>query len=183
MIVGHGDIASVLGPVDRGDRIYFASGVSNSREAREEEFRREGDLLLSQRTDLHLVYFSSLCIFYSNSRYSWHKVDMERAVKLFFPRYTIVRLGNINWGKNPNTLINFLRDKIRKGEPFQIEDTYRYIVNRAELLHWIGLIPEDWNCEMNIPGERIKVSRLVWNLREEVEKLAEAKRNYPLSQL
>ena len=52
-IVGHGDIASVLS--DREDRIYFASGVSNSQETRESEYAREKTLLLQQEKIRHLV--------------------------------------------------------------------------------------------------------------------------------
>lgn len=46
MILGNGDIASALRPVDRPDRLFFASGVSNSSETRLSEFNRERDLLL-----------------------------------------------------------------------------------------------------------------------------------------
>ena len=60
-IIGHGDIASVLS--DREDRIYFARGVSNSRETRESEYAREKTLLLQQEKIRHLVYFTSLSIF------------------------------------------------------------------------------------------------------------------------
>jgi hypothetical protein len=41
-IVGNGDIASVL--VDYPNRLFFASGVSNSLETREEEYQKEKDL-------------------------------------------------------------------------------------------------------------------------------------------
>ena len=46
MIVGYGDIASVL--KDRKGTIFFASGVSNSQETRESEYKREEDLLMKQ---------------------------------------------------------------------------------------------------------------------------------------
>jgi hypothetical protein len=36
MIIGHGDIASVI--LDRIDRLYFASGVSNSAETDERAY-------------------------------------------------------------------------------------------------------------------------------------------------
>ena len=168
MILGHGDIASVL--TDRDDRLYFASGVSNSQETRESEYRREIDLLLSllQGPSVsplhppkkeHLVYFSSLSVFYSDSRYVRHKIEMEKAVKIFRP-YTIIRMGNITWGDNPHTLINFIKNKIRNREPFEVQDVYRYIIDKEEFLHWINLIP-DWSCEINIPGRRMKVRDIV----------------------
>jgi len=154
MIIGHGDIASVLS--DREDRLYFASGVSNSQETQESEYTREIDLLEKQDTWRHIVYFSSLSVFYTDTRYAQHKRQMEKLVKKRFGHYTIIRLGNITWGKNPHTLINYLRNH-RSAE---IQDVYRYIVEKKEFLHWIDLIPE-WSCEMNIPGNMMKVRDIV----------------------
>ena len=158
MIVGNGDIASAL--PSRRDRLFFASGVSNSREKRELEFRREKDLLLEQDRGAHLVYFSTLAVFYGDNRYVQHKKEMEELIKREFTRYTIMRLGNITWGTNPHTIINYLRDRLKAGKPIQIQDTYRYIIDKEEFMHWIDLIP-DWSCEINIPGRRMKVEEIV----------------------
>lgn len=158
MITGSGDIASVL--TDREDRIYFASGVSNSTETRESEYQREINLLWEQDRWKHLVYFGSLSIFYSDSRYAKHKREMEQLVKCIFDNYTIIRMGNITWGTNPHTLINFIRNKIRNREPFEIQDVYRYVVEKEEFLHWIDLIPP-WNCEMNVTGRKMLVRDIV----------------------
>lgn len=160
MIVGNGDIAKVLKPFDRDDRIYFASGVSNSQETREEEYNREIELLHYQDQGKHLIYFSSLSIFYATGRYQQHKKWMEKLIKDRFKEYTIMRLGNITWGDNPHTIINFIRNKIKNNEPFRIEDTHRYIIDKDEFLHWISLIPW-WSCEMNITGNRMKVSDII----------------------
>ena len=160
MIIGHGDIAKVLTPVDSDNKIFFASGVSNSQETREEEYNREVELLRKQDWDKHLVYFSSLCVFYSDSRYAKHKRYMEGIVSSLFSKYTIVRLGNITWGTNPHTLINALRDKIRKGENIEVQDVYRYLVGQEEFIYWMHMIP-DWSCEMNITGKRLKVEQIV----------------------
>lgn len=158
MIIGHGDIASVLPKKSR--LLFFASGVSNSRETRESEYKREKNLLLQQNRKAHIVYFSTLAVLYGNNRYVQHKKEMEELIKREFPRYTILRLGNITWGTNPHTIINFLRARLKKGIPVKIEDTYRYIIDMDEFLHWINLIP-NWNCEMNVPGRRMKVSEIV----------------------
>ncbi|MEK6886536.1 MAG: hypothetical protein AABW88_01770, partial [Nanoarchaeota archaeon] len=125
-IIGDGDIAKVLKDVDK-DVLFFASGVSNSKEERESEFKREADLLNKQKKDKHLVYFSSLATFEKESPYYLHKRIMEQLVKTF-PHHTIVRLGNITFGSNPNTLINGLKNKIKNGETLEIRDEYRYIV-------------------------------------------------------
>jgi len=159
-IIGMGDIASTLVGVDREDRIYFASGVSNSQETRESEYQREIDLLLAQDKNQHLVYFGSLSIFYSQTPYAFHKRFMEMTIKREFDRYTIIRMGNITWGSNPNTLINFIRSKIKNREAVEIKDVYRYIVEKDEFLHWISLIPP-WPCELNITGRRMKVIDIV----------------------
>jgi len=177
-IIGHGDIASVLS--DREGRTYFASGVSNSQEIRESEYEREKRLLLTQNhfpEGGHFVYFSSLSVFYSNSRYTLHKKEMEGLVKLNFHPYTIMRMGNITWGTNPNTLVNFIKNKIKNRELFEIQDVYRYVVDKDEFLYWIEMIP-DFSCEMNITGRRMKVKDIVkeycwpWttsNWRDDVE--------------
>ena len=160
MIIGNGDISDALKQVDRKDLLFFASGVSNSKETRESEYKREKYLLRYQDRTKHLVYFSSLSIFYSNSRYSQHKIDMEGYVKAWFEHYTILRLGNITWGDNPHTLINYFKNCIKENKPFKVENTYRYIVDKDEFLYWIKLIP-DWNCEMNIVGKRLKVQEII----------------------
>ena len=130
--------------------------MSNSQETRESEYEREKDLLLKQDKTKHIVYFSSLAIFYSNTRYAKHKKTMELLVKTCFENYTIIRLGNITWGTNPNTLINYLKSHPEA----EIKDEYRYVCEKEEFLHWINLIPT-WSCEMNIPCRRMKVAEIV----------------------
>lgn len=158
MIIGHGDIASVI--PDRPDRLYFASGVSNSQERRESEYHREIDLLREQDFHAHIVYFSSLCVFYANTHYADHKRTMEQWVKAQFTTWTIIRLGNITWGDNPHTLINHLRAQLAASLPLDIQDTFRYVVCKDEFLHWLGMIPP-WSCELNIPGRRMTVAEIV----------------------
>lgn len=158
MILGRGDIASVL--TDRLDRLYFASGVSNSAETREGEYAREAGLLLEQDPAAHVVYFSSLSIFYAQGRYQQHKRQMETMVKRHFQRWTILRLGNIDWGTNPHTLINHLRAQAAAGLPLDVQDVYRYVLTVDEFWHWLALIP-DWSCEINITGQRMKVHDIV----------------------
>lgn len=161
MIVGNGDIASALKVIDDNDDItYFASGVSNSQETRQAEFDREASLLELQDKNTHLVYFSTLAVYYGATQYVQHKMSMEELVKSRFKKYTIIRLGNILWGNNPHTLINFIRRKIKNGEKYEARDEYRYIIDKDEFLHWMKLIP-DWNCEMNITGNRMKVKDII----------------------
>lgn len=157
MVIGNGDLATII--PDKENILYFVSGVSNSSETRETEFQREAKLLMEQKTSRHLVYFSSLAIFEKDTPYFRHKKAMESLVKTF-PHYTIVRLGNISWGNNPNTLINAMKLRIKNGETLEIRDEYRYIVDKDEFLYWVNQIPE-WNCELSITGKRMKVWQVV----------------------
>lgn len=158
MVIGNGDMASVL--KDRPDWLYFASGVSNSQEIRPSEFEREANLLLKQDDKRHLVYFSTLSIFYTDSPYTSHKQVMEVIVKTF-PKYTIIRLGNITWGKNPHTLINYL-----KAHPeAEVQDTFRYLVTPEQFLDCIYNLP-DFNCEINLIGRKLKVKEIVEEIKE-----------------
>lgn len=156
MILGNGDIASAI--IDRPDLLFFARGVSNSAETRESEYWREMDFLSGLRG--HLVYFSSLCVFYADTRYAQHKRDMEKMIQYRFDPYTIIRLGNISWGSNPHTLLNHLRAQKARGEPLTIQDTFRYVIDKPEFQHWLSLIP-NWSCEMNIPGKMLTVQEIV----------------------
>lgn len=161
MIIGNGDLASVI--IDRQDVTFFASGVSDSKETNPTEFEREKELLSNQPTLKHLVYFSSLCIYYSDTAYANHKRIMEQWVKQWFESYTIIRIGNISWGKNPNTLINYL-----KAHPeAEIQKVYRHIIDKEEFQYWLSMIPVGQRNEMNVPGIRWWVPNLVKALSDE----------------
>lgn len=154
MVIGDGDIAAAI--PDRDDLIFFASGVSNSQEDRESEYQREIALLSRQDRNKRLVYFSSLSVFYSTSRYADHKRAVEATIKKYSKYYCIVRLGNIDWGKNPHTLINYL-----KAHPeAEIKDEYRFVISKEEFALWMNMIPP-WNCEMNCPGRMMLVKEIV----------------------
>lgn len=158
-IIGRGDIATAL--TDRPDVIFMAAGVSDSKTTNPEPYQRELRLLMQQPKDCHLVYFSSLCIYYSNTEYARHKRIMENTIKNHFPGYTIVRIGNIYWGKNPNTLINFLRNN----PDAHVQNTYRHIVSLEEFQYWMNLIIVPGRNEMNIPGRMVFVPELAESLR------------------
>lgn len=86
-------------------------------------------------------------------------------ISIIFETYTIIRIGNITWGSNTNTIINFLKDKIQKGEQYTVEDVYRHILSKEEFLYWIDRIPS-WSCEMNIPGKMMMVSEIVESIKK-----------------
>lgn len=136
MVIGRGDIASILN--DRDGAIFFASGVSNSSEIRESEFIREIELLNKQDKTKCLFYFSSISLDdnekVGGSKYLQHKLQMEMLIKSNFENYNIIRIGNITWGNNPNTFINFIKNKKSKGESVQIKDEYKYIIDKQQLI-------------------------------------------------
>lgn len=156
MIIGKGDIASVLN--DKKGICFFASGVSNSSETKESEFQREINLLMETSIKYHssrLVYFSTLSIYYKDTPYTRHKRRMEGIVKTNFRKHCIVRLGNIKWGRNPNTIINYFKNNPNA----EIQEGYRYLVDKDEFLHWIDLIP-NFNTEMNITGKLTPIKQI-----------------------
>lgn len=161
MIVGHGDLAQ--GIKDRHDLILFASGISNRKDFGIEDVWREEEKINEQSG--HLVYFSTLSIYYTYNLYTKHKLNMERLVKNR-PDYTIIRIGNITWGDNPNTLINYLKHRIKNDLSYEVKDVYRYLVDKDELNHWIGLIKHGHSSEMNVPGRRMKVSEIVEEIKQ-----------------
>jgi hypothetical protein len=157
-IIGHGDIASVL--TDRDDVTFFASGVSNSQCCDMADFLREAKLLGTMPKAKHLVYFSTLSIYYESSLYVAHKIQMERLIKKF-KTSTIIRIGNTTWGKNPNTFINYLRDHPEA----EVKKVWRHIIDKEDFLYWVNLIPVGRKSEMNITGRRIWVPDYINELR------------------
>jgi hypothetical protein len=154
-------MAMVLVDVEDNDLLFFASGVSDSKEVRQREFFRERDLLLDQDKNSHLVYFSSLGAMNPTTEYLIHKRNMELLIDRTFHSNTIVRIGNITWGNNPNTIINYLKRRISSGESFNIRDEYKHLISREELIYWMHKIPKDRNVQMNLTGRMVKVSKIV----------------------
>lgn len=161
MIVGKGDIATALN--DRPGALIFASGVSNSNCIDEMEFNREQDLFY-----IHAIaslsygitccfYFSTLSISFKANRYTQHKLAMEELVKHYFPNYNIIRIGNITWGSNPNTFINYIRDKKAKGEPVEIRDEWKYLISKEQLLLLTDNLPLTGKNEISVFGKCKKV--------------------------
>lgn len=160
MIIGHGDIASALH--DREGFLFFAAGVSNSSEINESEYERERGRLfenieLANKEGLTLVYFGSICRFYTMTRYSIHKIEMEQLVKTYCHAFHIIRIGNISWGSNPNTFINFIKAKKEKGEFVQVRDEWKYMIDKEQLQFICDNLPAGGKNEISIFGQMMKV--------------------------
>lgn len=128
MIIGNGLVASSFKKYSNSiDILIFASGVSNSMCQNLEEFTREKDLLLQSilhNHDLTIIYFSTCSIYDSdllNSAYVKHKLNMESIIKNNSKKYIIFRLSNlVGKTNNPNTIVNFLFNKIYNREHFHL---------------------------------------------------------------
>lgn len=127
MIVGDGLIASLFYNFDRDNIIFFASGVSNSLETREEEFLREENLIretIKENPNKVFLYFSTCSIYDSSkteSHYVLHKLKMEQIIAQLCPKYLILRLSNaVGKGGNPNLLINYMVRSVKNGETINV---------------------------------------------------------------
>lgn len=159
MIVGNGDIGSILR--DRKGAILFAAGLSNSSWVDDLECSREYSLLLHQPKDKCMFYFSTISIALKETPYTVHKLAMELIVKRHWRNYNIIRIGNIDWGKNPHTFLNALRAKKAKGEKFEILDEYRYMISKDQLLLLTDHLPLVGQNEINAFGYMKKVIDLI----------------------
>lgn len=159
MIIGTGDIAKVLN--DREGALFFACGVSNSGCEDMNEFYREVLNLSQVNPNPCLFYFSSISIYTSNSLYAIHKRTMEQMIRRNFANYNIIRLGNIDFGTNPNTFLNNLRGKKERGEPYEIRDEYKFMVSKEQLLLITDNLPLTGQNEISIFGEMKKVKDLI----------------------
>lgn len=160
MICGSGDIAKVLN--DRKEFLFFAAGVSNSSETNDQRYLLESKILVSDisianELGLSLIYFSSISVYFSTTRYTKHKQEMELLIKAACNNYTIIRIGNILWGSNPNTFINYIRNKQAKGEPVQIRDEWKYLISKEQLLFITDNLPLTGRNEISVFGDCKKV--------------------------
>jgi dTDP-4-dehydrorhamnose reductase len=162
MIVGRGDIASVLN--DREGAIFFASGVSNSSETNEDNYNRERKLLVEQDEHKCLFYFSTINVddvTKQNNRYIRHKLEMENIIAALFENYVIIRIGNITWGTNPNTFLNNIRNRIRNNEAVVLRDEYKYMIDKEQLLLLTDNLPLVGKHRISVFGEMKKVKDLI----------------------
>tara|TARA_R110001592_G_scaffold67551_1_gene207221 strand:- start:247 stop:738 length:492 start_codon:yes stop_codon:yes gene_type:complete len=163
MIIGKGDIASIL--IDREDVIFFASGVSNSSEIRQSEFERELELLSKQDKSKCIFYFSSITIDnkekFKMNKYLQHKKSMEDYIKNNFQNYNIIRIGNIMWGTNPNTFLNYIKDKILNKKKVYLSDEYKFMVSKEQLLLLTNNLPLISQNQISIFGKMVKVKDLI----------------------
>lgn len=182
MVVGHGLIASAFDIYNNNNSvIIFASGVSNSKEQKEEEFQREKDLIssFSRFSNKKFVYFSTCSISdpsMSDSMYVQHKINMENHVQSLYKKHFIIRLPNvIGISKNPNTFFNFIKNKILNNETITIESlATRYLVDIDDLKVIVPLLfenKENINKTFNVTfNNKERVSKIIDYMEEIIGK-------------
>jgi nucleoside-diphosphate-sugar epimerase len=150
MIIGKGLLASQLTNYkDSDDMLIFASGVSNSSETKNDNFKRELDLIQSYcNTDSVFIYFSTCSIYdksNENSLYVKHKLKAELFIQSNFKSYLIVRLPNmIGLTNNSHTFFNYFYDAIISGTPINIySNAVRYFMDVEDLNPIIKMLLND----------------------------------------
>src|SRR5690606_373805 len=141
-IVGNGLIANAFRNYDSEDVVFFASGVSNSLETDENQFRREENLIrktLIENPAKLFIYFSTCSIYDSSkngSAYVNHKLNMEHLVSTESDKYLIARVSNVvGKGGNKNTLIDFLVNSIRENKMIQTHiDASRNLIDVEDVV-------------------------------------------------
>lgn len=138
MIIGGGLIAKAMRPIDRDDITIFASGVSDSRETRITEFKREGDLLKANMGK-KIIYFSTVPK--NISPYMAHKQEMEDVVRMNND-HLIVRIPYIvGHGGNKANLFNYLRSQIQEGKQVTVyKDIYRSLTDIDDLVKLMKIL-------------------------------------------
>ena len=127
MIFGNGLLAKAFQKTFENDPqvLVFASGVSNSRETRTEQFERERGLLIQQLSvGTPLVYFSTCSALdpeQYQSPYVLHKLAMEQLVRSSGDHHALFRLPQVvGRCANPHTLTNYLCHQISSGALFNV---------------------------------------------------------------
>jgi UDP-2-acetamido-2,6-beta-L-arabino-hexul-4-ose reductase len=137
MIIGRGMIAKAFSAYESSKNIVvFASGVSNSKETNNLEFKREEDLIintLDKHHDKTFIYFSTCSIEDKSlefSKYVIHKKEMESLISRRSESYFIFRLSQVvGVGKSP-TIVNFFIDSILNNYLFEVyQDATRNIID------------------------------------------------------
>lgn len=141
MIIGRGDIAKLFHLYTDDDNIViFASGVSNSLEDDEKEYKKEIDLLINTMKKLShkqlLVYFSTINVTdpsLQSNRYVQHKKEIEALIPQYSQNFYIFRVPVlIIQSKNIHLLINYLIYHIKNKIEFVVfKNAYRYFMDGA----------------------------------------------------
>lgn len=168
MVVGNGAIAKIFVNFKNDNYIIFASGVSNSLEIDENEFKREENLLkkiIKECPNKVIIYFSTVSVYTKKTKYTAHKLNIEKILKNN-SNYLIIRIPQlISKEGNKKNLINFLIEAIKNDKKIFLEkETERSIIDIEDLKSITEFIVEKKikNKIYNLSGfEFIKITKIV----------------------
>lgn len=128
MVIGNGLVAKRFGFCNnQDDFLFFASGVSNSKNKDYESYNREFNLFkesVQKNNDKIIVYFSTWSIYdpqEKKSPYVRHKLNIEDFIKTHIKNYHIFRVSNLaGISTNPNTILNYFFNHIKNGVNFDL---------------------------------------------------------------
>lgn len=128
-------------PFDVNDVHIFASGVSNSKEIRQEEFNREMALVkdavhANNKLRKKVVYFSSCSVIQRfDTKYINHKLNVEQYIQKNSYLYNIFRIPQVVGPVKNKTLLSFFVENISSGLPLDIDiDSTRYLIDVNDLV-------------------------------------------------
>lgn len=180
IVIGDGLIAREFKKSEKDDHIVIiASGVSNSKEERKEEFDREESLVrevIDNYREKKIIYFST-CSILQNSRspYIDHKLKMEKILRASNVCFQIFRLPQVVGFVNNNTIISFMVRNLFLNNPVQIqEDAFRNLIDIEDVARVVNLIvrSENDSALFNIASSfPLKVT----NICDEIAKITESK--------
>lgn len=178
MIIGNGLIAkSVRGKINDDELIIFASGVSNSKEQNDEEYKRELSLLekiILENPNKKLIYFSSCSVVSSNNvKYNRHKLNVESFIRNSTKNYIILRLPNIvGLPSKNNQLINYFYYSLVNDDEMSINVNYiRHLIDVDDLSLIVDKLKNENEVTLNVAfNNGIKVGELLTIIEEIVGK-------------
>jgi nucleoside-diphosphate-sugar epimerase len=148
MIVGNGLIATAFknSNIKHDNLVIFASGVSNSKESRAEEYERELSLLaevIKEEGSKKLIYFSSCSASpTSKAEYNKRKNYIEDFIQETANNYLVLKLPNIvGPAIDNNQLINFFYKSLFNQHKITLNiDCIRYLIDVADLPSIVELL-------------------------------------------
>lgn len=187
MIIGNGLLAQAFRPVYEHDPelVIFASGVSNSRETRAEQFTQEREMLRAAcKMEKALVYFSTCSVHdaeLAQTPYVRHKLELE-AIVAQLPRFAIFRLPQVvGRTPNPHTLTNFLFQQIKNGSEFSLwRHARRNLIDVEDVAKIANCLLQQHSAEQIITNIACPFSVNMFDLVQVFEDVTGIKASYKL---
>jgi len=185
MVIGNGMIANrFMNFKNDKDKIIFASGVSNSKDTIEQNFKREFELLsktIEENPDKTLVYFSTCSVDdddLQNAPYVIHKKNIEKFIRENVSKYYLFRISNLaGVSNNPYTILNYFILNILQNNVFTVwMNAYRNIIGLDDMYSIVEtILKEDsfLNQTINIANrENYSVPFIINRIEEHLHKKA-----------